>query len=588
MRAANTTVHAALIICTTSCASGQQLGFTEVTQQAGIDAGYYTIPTSPEPTIMMAGGAVIDANVDGWPDLFVLTGGGAPDRLYINNKDGTFTDRAHEWGVDRVHFGAGASVGDVNNDGLPDIFVSSWDTTPNDADAGANLLYINTPEGRFVNRARESGVKSTSTITDGWSSAFGDYDLDGDLDLFVTGWRPGSDGNRLYRNNGNGHFTDVTLGVFGGNLVGIRGFTPAFADMNGDGYPELLISADFGTSTYFVNNRDGTFTRLRRTEAGITEDCNGMGQVVADLDNDGKLDWFISNIWEDPGGFYHGCGQALYINRGDHTFVDNATLAGVEHGYWGWGTDAVDFDNDGVLDLAQVNGWPSGFWVANPCRLWRGLGNGLFEEIGAQCNFDDPDQGRGIVSLDYDNDGDMDLATFNYNGPVRLYRNDTGVESGYCVRVRLDTSGRPDLAPDGRGSVIELLNQGARQYRYIDGAPTFLATSELVEHFGMGADDEADIIRVTWPDGRVTEVYGHKAGVTHVLRAPATCGFPDQNDDGVPDFGDFDPNLDGVVDIEDLYRAEGSPVDVNADGLIDAQDARCMGAALRSREVSPR
>jgi len=583
-----TTVFAGLVIA--SSANGQTLTFTDVTEQAGLDAGYTAVPMAPpDLTLMMAGGAVGDFNRDGRPDIFVLSGGPAPDRLYINDGDGTFSDQAGAWGVDRAHRGSGATVGDVNADGLPDIYVTSLGDPDGDPTLGAHLLYRNNGDGTFTEVAAQAGVNATpGPAPDGFSAAFGDYDLDGDLDLAAALWVQENPGLALFRNDGSGAFTLVNDQI-GLDTTNLRAFTPCFADIDGDRRPELLVAADFQTTSYFVNT-GGAFQRLTRQETGLTEDHFGMGAVVADITGDGFLDWFISNIIEDESvgqSPYEGCGQTLYVNQGGaHSFVDVAGGTVLEDGHWGWGTDAADFDNDGDLDIVEVNGWFGRTFEDDPCVLWLNQGDGSFTEAAAQTGLIDTGQGRGVATLDYDLDGDVDVLVFNHNGPLRLFRNDLVGPGANHLRINLDTSAAPHLAPDGVGASVTITVQDEVQRRYVDGGPTYLAVSELTEHFGLGGATVVDEVLVEWSDGSVTRLEDVAANQTLTIGPPDCCACADVNADGIPDWGSFDVDGDGVVDLDDLYACVQEPFDVNGDGAADNADAACLEAFLRRNELA--
>jgi hypothetical protein len=448
--------------------------------------------------------------------------------------------------VDRRHHGIAPIVGDYNNDGHQDIYVLSFGSALGAFQTREHILYRNNGDGTFTDVAGAAGVDSNGPYVTTTGACFGDYDLDGDLDLFMTVWDViGTDnaGHRLFRNEGDGTFSDVTSGAidFGGDRV--AGFNPAFADMNGDGYPEILIAGDFASSRYLLNNADGTFTALSRESCGFDADWNAMGSFVCDLNGDGWLDWYISNISveiaADPTGY---AGQVLYQNQGGANMcADIAPGAGLEVGYWGWGADGADFNNDGLVDIAQTNGWrngPTGTWEGRPTLLWLNDGDGTYTEVGASSGFDDRDQGRGIVTFDYDLDGDMDIAVFNNEGPVRLFRNDLTGLARNSIRVVLDTSARPDLAPDGYGSVIELTAGGVTQHRYVDGGPTFMAMSDLAEHFGLGVIGLVDQIVVRWNDGRTTVLTDVPVNQSVTISPGEVC-TGDCNGSGSVDFDDL-------------------------------------------------
>jgi len=567
------------------CAGAQPVTFTDATAQAGLAGGYYPGSSQVDLAFMMGGGGVGDFDRDGAPDLFVLRGGASPDSLYINNGDGTFTDRAVEWGVALAHVGSGVCVGDYNNDGWLDMYVTSVGTPASAPDPRAHILYRNNGNGTFTNVASQAGVDFVPGPVDGMGAAFGDYDLDGDLDLFVTKWSLAVNGNRLFRNNGDGTFTDATPAVVRFSDPVIRGFTPAFADMNGDRYPELLIAGDFATSAYFLNVNGHSLVQLDRVAIGLVADCNAMGAFVADVDGDGLLDWYISNI-EEPGTGYAGCGQVLYRNLGNNRFVDIAEGTVLEDGHWGWGADAADFNNDGLLDIAETNGWVGRF-AQDPTALWMQEAPGWWLEVGQASGFDDRAMGRGLVTLDYDMDGDLDIVVFNFTQPLRLFRNElAGVDQGggAWVRVLLDSSTRPGLAPDGYGARITLTSGGRTQHRYVDGAPTFLSVSDLVEHIGLGAAAVIDEIVVDWPDASRTVLTGVEPGRAVRIAAPGSCAGADIDGDGWPDWGNFDVNADGRIDIDDLYEIHRVPTDVTTNGVIGPEDKPCLEEFVRRGE----
>jgi hypothetical protein len=493
---------------------------------------------------MLGGGAVGDFNNDGHQDIFVLTGGEVPDKLYIGNGDGTFTEQAAAWGVAYAHMGVGTAVGDYDGDGWLDIYVTSLGPAVAPTQPGRHLLYRNNGDGSFADLAAAAGVRWTSTgIADGFGAAFGDHDLDGDLDLFVTGWVYQSGGNRLFRNEGDGTFTDVTAASGLSGLLSCRGFAPRFVDMDGDRYPELLIAADYGTSRYLVNDRDGTFTDAT-AGSGTGLDDNGMGQAVGDVDGNGLLDWYVTSIYTPDSHIptVPGTGNMLYMNEGGHAYAERSVAAGVNDGGWGWGTVAADLDHDGWLDLVETNGWLQNNgsagpeWVMEPSYVFRNAGDGTFTEVAAAAGVTHDGQGRGLASLDLEDDGDQDILIVSYNEPVTVYRNDAEASGCHWLRVFLDTSNDPRLAPDGFGAKVLLTAAGMTQLRSIDGGSSYLIQCELSAHFGLGTAQLADELRVQWPSGAETVLAGVPADQTLWVIAP------------VP--GDLDG--DGTVGITDL------------------------------------
>ncbi|RMF73353.1 MAG: CRTAC1 family protein, partial [Planctomycetota bacterium] len=481
--------------------------FTDQTVAAGVVNTFSPPPAWNTVAAEMAGGAVVaDFDRDGRQDLFVLGGGDGPDRLFINNGDGTFTDQAVAWGVAATHLGGGVAAGDYDGDGWIDLFVASFGP-PSGAVIGAHKLYHNNGDGTFTDVAAAAGVAMTNPdIPDGFGAAFGDYDLDGDLDLAVAGWM-GDDGtqdgatrgNRLFRNNGDGTFTDVTAAA-GVEDLDMHGFSPRFVDMDGDLYPELLMAADFQTSHYFINNRDGTFTDFT-AQSGTGLDRNGMGSAIGDFDNDGLLDWYVTSIYNVQLSL---TGNMLYRNLGAHVFEERSEAAGVKQGGWGWGTCAVDLNHDGWQDIAATNGWVYGNYLIDATRLYRNNGDGTFTDVAVASGLNHTGQGRALLTADFDDDGDQDIVIVCSREPLVLYRNDLSGPNTNWLRVFLDTRGAPSLAPDGIGARVVIRAGGRRQVRYISPGSTYLGGCEPSAHFGLGAATNVERLRVEWPDGGVT------------------------------------------------------------------------------------
>jgi len=484
--------------------------FSDITAIAGVTTKH-TPPANVQTSPMLSGGAAGDFNRDGWQDLFVVGGGGAADRLFINNGDGSFTDLAQDWNVAVKQIGGGIAVGDYDNDGWLDVFVASHGSPAGKA-TGVHRLYRNTGAG-FEEVAEEAGVETTSLVfADGYGASWGDYDVDGDLDLFVCGWIYLNQGNRLFRNEGDGTFADVTAQAIDVNLELVHGFSPRFADMDGDRLPELLIAADFQTSRYYVNAGDGTFLDLT-FESGTGLDSNGMGSALGDVNNDGLLDWYVTSIETDgPGGPIYS-GNMLYLNQGRHAYAEESIQAGVNQGGWGWGADTADFDNDGDLDIVETNGWVDFQWD-RPRYLWSNNGDGTFTEVGEEAGIGVVDQGRGLLTLDCDNDGDLDLVTFAIAEPMAFYRNDTPREGANWLRVDLSNSGDPRVAPDGYGALVRVSVGEAILTRVVSPGSTYLSQSDLRVFFGLGEATSIDELRVMWPDGRDTVLEDVPANTT--------------------------------------------------------------------------
>lgn len=569
------------LISTQTHARGDALPqiFVEATAQAGLTAWNEPAQNYQQHVMnlgpMIGGGAIGDFNNDGYQDVFFLSGGTGLDKLFINNGDGTFTDQAQAWGLTLEHMGIGASVADIDNDGDQDIFITSMGLTSGDVRTGAHRLYINNGDNTFVNRAPMRGVNESSAIQpDGFGSAWGDYDLDGDLDLFVCGWTFAGLGNKLFQNDGNGYFTDVTVAAGLWDL-GARGFSPVFADMDGDLYPEILIAGDFHQSRYWVNNGDGTFYD-GRPGSGTCIDDNGMGHTVADFDGDGDLDWYVTSIFIDEYTWSDvpGTGNMLYLNKGDHTYDEVSAPAGVKDGGWGWGTLGLDFDHDGREDIVETNGWfgsnslPAQEWEGEQSYLWRSNGDGTFTEMANDCGFVNNLYGRGLVRFDADNDGDQDLIIFATSGPLRYYRNDLitqearMLEDCHWLRVMFDTSSDDKLAPGGWGTRVEAVSGTTTRMRTLTDGATYLATHEKSLHFGLGADETIDILRVRWADGR-TQVHTNVAADQHITITPRKAG--DANDSGNIDVNDIS------FVIKNLGQGEHE-ADTNADATVNVND----------------
>jgi len=507
---------------------------------------------------MLAGGAVGDFDNDGDQDVFFPCGGEIADQLFVNNGDGTFTERADEWHVNVQHRGTSAAVADYDGDGWLDVFVTSLGPLAANA-AGYHLLYHNNGNGSFSEVGALAGVNRTSsTDPDGYSASWSDYDRDGDLDLAVAaygdtsgGMPQGSeDGNKLFRNDGDGTFTDVTDDVGLDTLAGIHGFLPRFVDMDGDLYPEIIWVGDFGTSRYYANNGDGTFTDFTEksgTGVGTTE----MGIAIGDFNEDGMFDAYVTTVNDNP----------LYINLGGNVFDEVAEPAGVDFAGFGWGTVAIDFDHDTLQDLV-VTTMTGGQWAFRNVTHGTSVG---FENVTDDLGIDTLVSGRGLVNVDYDNDGDQDLIFFPFDDTVRVYRNDlTGPDTNW-LRVMLDRGDDGTIAPNGVGSRITA-SVGKRAFvRQIDAGSNYLSQSELSAHFGLADASVIDSLRIDWTNGETTTLTNVPANRTIVVP---------------PGGRTADVNLDGIVGMADVISviAAWGPCDadcredLDGDGMVGGSD----------------
>lgn len=509
----------------------------------------HTHTTSPSLLLLAAGhaagGAAADFNGDGRHDLFVLGGGIHPDQMFIANPDGTFTDMAPQWGLDRLHHAYGVSAADFDSDGDLDLFITSYGPSNGLPQLRKHLLLRNdgapgSNQRTFVNIADSAGLNSFQTfIVDGTGSGWGDYDLDGDLDLMVCAYRNQHAGNRMYRNDGPDdqgvwRFTDVTVQA-GLSVTATQGFLPRFVDLNGDRYPELLLIADTGSSKYFVNNADGTFT-LRNDLANGLGTANAMGVDVGDVNNDGLLDWYVTNIG------YEGIGNVLLMQNPDGSFDDRAGALGVSTGYWGWGTLISDFDHDTHLDIAETNGGV-GVFSNRPSLLYINDGDAVsFTERATELGFVHTGQGRGLVRMDIDHDGDLDMVIICNNQPMGVYRNlligadrVTPPDANW-LRVVLDTGARATLAPEGIGSVVRITTSRGARIAPIDNASNHCTTSPAEAHFGLGTDTGVAWVRVEWADSTHTTLMDVPAN--QILRVAAPAHPADFDNSGSVDSAD--------------------------------------------------
>ena len=487
-----------------------------------------------------AGGvAAGDYDNDGDVDLFIVRGDIGPNLLYRNEGNNTFKDVAAEAGVAYTKSAtenyrhSGPGFADLDGDGYIDLFIGGIIGDP-------AKLFRNNGDGTFSDVTAGSGLDSMNARYT-LSSAFGDYDLDGDLDMFLAHWgtpRPRDDEDNpwpystenLWRNdsaNGVLRFTDVSLSAtisetiidddpqesFGEGPHDYT-FSPSFARITDDLYPDIVVASDFRTSRYFTNNGgDGTFNDA--TDRDVIIDRNGMGSALGDYDGDGDLDWFVSSIWTDADirtERFFTVGNRLYRNDGG-VFVDVTLDAGVRDGGWGWGSCFADFDNDGDLDLYHTNGWVhvDDFAAYNfdtdTSRLFISNGDATFTELSREAGIVDTERGHGIVCGDLDNDGDVDLFQMhrNENNAGTLWRNDS--TGNNYLRVKLN-----GLAPNtaAAGARITVTVNGKEQLREIIIGSNFTSQNPLMQVFGLGTSSQAEVA-VEWPDGETTAAETYSA-----------------------------------------------------------------------------
>ena len=480
--------------------------FSNITSQAGVNAEHAVQSATPsDPENIAAGVAAGDINNDGYLDIFVVRGNaGASDLLYQNRGNGRleFDNVINEAGIDRVGIrGSGPVFADINGDQILDLLVGAVDHDP-------ISLYIGNGDGTFADQTAQYGLEAISRRNT-LSAALADFDRDGDLDMAFAHWDwDGTFGDlpaisttqTLWQNDGQ-HFTDRADATGLNSAIGADGrdfsFTPNFADINNDEWPDLLLASDFGTSQVFVNTADGRFVE---TTTPVISDRNGMGGSVADYDNDGDLDWFVSAIASedvDNPGFD---GNRLYRNDGDGTFEDVTDEAGVRVGGWGWGSCFADFNNDGLLDIFHVNGWYDERFAQLPSKLFIARGDGSFEESALAAGIFSDRQGRGLVCADFDRDGDIDLFIANNRNFSELYRNDSA-DGHHWLSIHIID--RSTANTQAIGARIALEGGGTEQMRELQAGGNFVSANPAEAHFGLGENPKIDRLTVRWPDGVV-------------------------------------------------------------------------------------
>ena len=493
------------------------------------------------------GAAFFDYDNDDDIDLLLVNGstlariekGGDPMAvLYRNEGDGKFTDVTRAAKLTNKGWGMGACVGDYDNDGFQDVYLTAY---------GPNVLLRNKGDGTFEDATAQAGVGHA-----GWATncAFGDYDRDGHVDLYVTNYvrfdlktvpKRGSNelcrymgrdvlcGPRglegepdvLYRNNGDGAFSDVTKKA-GVEHPGYYGFGVVFTDLDNDGWPEIYVANDSKPSFLFRNQKDGTFLE-EGLFAGVALNAAGteqasMGVAVGDYNNDGSFDLFITNFSQDSNVLYQNDGSAFFT---DVTYPAGLGVSSTAH--LGWGTEFVDLDNDGLLDIFIANGhvYPEidGFGIDSkylePKQVYLNLGDGGFQEVTEQIGgpLIERKSSRGAAFGDYDNDGDIDVVVINLNDRPTLLRNDTETDNHWItLRLAGTKSNRGAL-----GARVTLETAAGKQVAEVRSGGSYLSHNDARIHFGLGAIDTVQRVEVRWPSGLVETYASMKADSFHTL-----------------------------------------------------------------------
>ncbi len=544
------------LLCTPVRASqaGGGVRFVDVTEKSGITFKHISSPEKRYIVESMSGGvALLDYDNDGWLDIFfvnsltvdlVKTSGKTKSALYHNNGDGTFTDVAEKAGLSDVGWGMGAAVGDYDNDGFDDVYVTC---------VGADRLYKNNGNGTFTDVTAKAGVSDPL-----WSAgaAFVDYDEDGDLDLFVSNYIEfdfnhlpefGKDktcqykgvavqcgprgmigqGDALYQNNGDGTFTDVAKKAGVSDPEKYYGMGVICSDFDEDGLVDIFVANDSTPNFYYKNNGDGTFKEMGFS-SGTAVDENGseqgsMGVTVADYDHDGKLDLFVTNFADQ--------GNVLYKNLGRNQFQDSSYAAKIAQAslvYVGWGTKFFDYDNDGWADIFVANGhvYPQLPDYRQRNLLYKNNRDGTFAEIGTQLGsiFTEKRAGRGVGFGDLDNDGDVDVVINNLDGAPQILRNDGGNENN---SIMVKTVG----VKTNRGGVGARVKVVAGDMTLVDevrSGDSYLSQSDMRLHFGLEKRTKITSVEVKWPNGTVDTVLN--PGVNKILTIKEGKGLVDQKD----------------------------------------------------------
>jgi len=468
---------------------GERPGFVDVTSTAGIVTE----------GARSAGWADYDG--DGCVDLLITQGSGS--KLYQNNCNGSFTDVSRGAGITGPTGGFGVAWADFDGDRDLDLYIASADA--------ANMLYRNNGDGTFTDVAAAAGVADRRAST---GATWGDMDSDGDLDLFVANRfypKPESDiTDGLYRNNGNGTFTEV--GPESGAAVPDRKtFMGAWFDYDGDGTLDLYQAVDFGNDRLYSNDGKGRFTEVSEV-AGITGPAHAMGLAVGDINNDGCYDLFLSNNTRgDKNDAEHGP-STLYVNNCSGGFKDMTREWGVEdRGTVDWGVQIVDWNNDGNQDLAIVSGGMLKEGEKETNALYENR-NGHLVNVTHSLGATVTGAAFGSAWADYDNDGDLDWFVANSKANSVLLENRTA--TGRFLRVKL--KGRAGNR-DGVGAQVELTAGGNRQARVIQAGKGYASSEELTPIFGLGNNSVVDRLKVTWPDGSLTELKGLKSDQTIIV-----------------------------------------------------------------------
>jgi enediyne biosynthesis protein E4 len=528
--------------------------FTDVTEASGVRFKHVSTPEKRYIVESMSGGvALLDFDNDGYLDIYfvnsltvdlVKSKGKTRSVLYRNRGDGTFADVTDRAGVGDIGWGMGVAVGDYNNDGFQDLYVTC---------VGPNHLLRNNGDGTFTDTTQKAGVADPR-----WSAgaSFVDYDADGHLDLFVANYVSfdfnnlpefgrdktcqfkgvavqcgprgmAGDGDSLYRNNGDGTFTDVTKKAGVADPNGYYGMGVICSDFDEDGLTDIFVANDSTPNFLYKNKGDGTFKEIGFL-SGTALNENGaaqgsMGVTVADYDHDGRLDLFITNFDDDY--------NTLYRNDGNGFFTDASyatRIAAVSLPYVGWGTKFFDYDADGWVDLFVGNGhvYPQIKNFLQRNFVHRNLRNGTFAEVGEQLGaaFAEKRAARGAAFGDLDNDGDVDIVVSYLGGGGQVLRNDGGNANNALLLKTVGVRSNRD----GVGARVRVLAGDLTQKDEVRSGDSYISQSDLRLHFGLERRTKIDLIEIRWPNGAIDKITDAK--VNKLITVKEGQGIVEQKD----------------------------------------------------------